>query len=48
MYKKYNSEPKSLSPLSIRRSFNEVDYKPILEGLTPFLIIAATFIWLWK
>ena len=41
MYKKYNFESKNLSlaPKSV---------KQVLEGLTPFLIIAATFIWLWK
>lgn len=38
MYKKYNFEAKNLS----------VNFKQILEGLTPFLVIAATFIWLWK
>jgi len=37
MYKKYNFEPKTLSPLSI-----------ILERLTPLLILAATFVWLWR
>jgi len=37
MYKKYNFEPKSLSPLN-----------SVLEKLTPLLIIAATFVWLWK
>lgn len=37
MYKKYNFEPKNLSPL-----------KTALEKLTPLLIIAATFIWLWR
>lgn len=38
MYKTYNFEAKNLSPL----------LKQILEGLTPFLVIAATFIWLWR
>jgi len=41
MYKKYNFEAKKLSSHSDT-------FKQILEGLTPFLIIAATFIWLWK
>jgi hypothetical protein len=34
MYKKYNFQANSLSPL--------------LEKLTPLLIVAATFIWLWR
>lgn len=38
MYKKYNFEAKNLS----------LTLKQVLEGLTPFLVIAATFIWLWK
>lgn len=37
MYKKYNFEPKTLSPLSV-----------ILEKLTPLLILAAVFSFLWK
>ena len=41
MYKKYNFESKNLS-------LSSNGLKQVLEGLTPFLIIAATFIWLWK
>ena len=42
MYKSYNSEPKSLSP---HKNF---DFHQTAEKLVPFLIIAATFVWLWK
>ena len=42
MYKIYNFKPKSLSP---RYSF---DFSILAEKLVPFLIIAATFVWLWK
>jgi hypothetical protein len=42
MYKIYNFEPKSLSPQ------NKFDFSKTAEKLVPFLIIAATFVWLWK
>ncbi|HRS22717.1 MAG TPA: hypothetical protein P5562_01005 [Candidatus Woesebacteria bacterium] len=42
MYKNYNFKPKSLSP---QRNFDLSDYA---EKIIPFLIITATFIWLWK
>ena len=42
MYKTYNFEPKSLSP---QKKFN---LNLVAEKLVPFLIIAATFVWLWK
>ena len=42
MYKLYNFKPKSLSP---RRQFNSSAWA---EKLVPFLIIAASFVWLWK
>lgn len=42
MYKSYNFEPKSLSP---QKKF---DFNLVAEKLVPFLIIAATFVWLWK
>lgn len=42
MYKTYNFEPKSLSPQK-KYHFSET-----AEKLVPFLIIAATFVWLWK
>jgi hypothetical protein len=42
MYKTYNFEPKSLSP---QKKFN---LSQVAEKLVPFLIIAATFVWLWK
>lgn len=42
MYKSYNSEPKSLSP---QKKF---DLHQLAEKLVPFLIIATTFVWLWK
>jgi len=29
-------------------NFESKNLSPVLEKLTPFLIIAATFIWLWK
>jgi hypothetical protein len=45
MYKKYNFEPKSLSPYQARLSGG---LKSILEKLAPMLIIAATFAFLWK
>jgi len=42
MYKKYNFKPKSLSP---QENFGLKSYA---EKIVPFLIIAATFVWLWK
>jgi len=42
MYKKYNFQPKSLSP---RRRF---DISLLAEKLVPFLIIVTTFVWLWQ
>lgn len=42
MYKTYNFEPKSLSP---QKKFG---LNQMAEKLVPFLIIAATFVWLWK
>lgn len=42
MYKKYNFQPKSLSP---RHHF---DISLFAEKLVPFLIIAAAFSFLWK
>jgi hypothetical protein len=41
-YKKYNFVPESLSP----QSSNSL--AQIAERLFPFLIIAASFIWLWN
>ncbi|MBU1089128.1 hypothetical protein KKA02_04610 [Patescibacteria group bacterium] len=38
MYKKDNSKAKNLFPQLTR----------LAEKLTPFLIIATTFLWLWK
>ena len=53
MYKSYNFEPKSLSPHRARRNFNEglgkkFNLNQMAERLVPFLIIATTFVWLWK
>lgn len=42
MYKIYNFKPNFLSERS-NQSFNL-----IAEKLVPFLIIAATFVWLWR
>ena len=42
MYKKYNFKPESLSPQS------KSGFSTVAEKLVPFLIIAATFVWLWK
>lgn len=42
MYKTYNFKPKSLSP-----HYN-FDFSKLAERLVPFLIIASTFVWLWK
>ena len=50
MYKTYNFEPKSLSPRrNVRNGFKPFPaFQSIAEKLMPFLIIAATFVWLWK
>ena len=45
MYKTYNFEPKSLSP---QRKLSYSSLQKTAEKLVPFLIIAATFVWLWK
>ncbi len=42
MYKTYNFEPKSLSPQK------KINFNKTVEKIIPFLIIAATFVWLWK
>ena len=42
MYKKYNFKPESLSPQG------KSNFSTVAEKLVPFLIIAATFVWLWK
>lgn len=42
MYKTYNFKPNFLSPTK-KNYFNQ-----LAEKLVPFLIIAATFVWLWK
>ena len=42
MYKTYNFEAKSLSPQK------KSNLNLMAEKLVPFLIIAATFVWLWK
>lgn len=42
MYKFDKFKPKSLSP---RQNLN---FNQWAEKLVPFLIIAATFVWLWK
>ena len=48
MYKKYNSKANSLYPFT-RRSKNGGGAISIMaERLVPFLIIASTFVWLWK
>jgi len=41
MYKKYNFKPDFLSP-------QPQGFALIAEKLLPFLIITATFVWLWK
>lgn len=48
MYKKYNSKANSLSPLSFRQNDSGSGLSVFLERLTPLLILAASFIWLWK
>lgn len=45
MYKKYNFQPKSLSPQSGSKRF---DISVLAEKLVPFLIIVTSFLWLWK
>ncbi len=52
MYKKYNFQPKSLSPRD-HHGLNAADNKKfdisiLAEKLVPFLIIATGFVWLWK
>ena len=42
MYKKHNFKPESLSPRQ------KLDFSIIAEKLVPFLIIATSFVWLWK
>jgi len=42
MYKLYNFEPKSLSPQK------KLNFHQLAEKMMPFLIIATTFVWLWK
>jgi len=42
MYKKYNFKPESLSPQK------NLGFSAYAEKIVPFLIIAATFVWLWK
>ena len=42
MYKIYNFKPEFLSETK-KTSFSD-----IAEKLVPFLIITATFVWLWK
>lgn len=45
--KKTKFEANNLSP-SARQSFSDGGWSQILERLTPLLILATTFIWLWK
>ena len=45
MYKTYNFKPKSLSP---HQMFSNSALQKLAERLVPFLIIASTFVWLWK
>jgi len=42
MYKKYNFKPESLS------SHKKFDPSILAEKLVPFLIIATSFLWLWR
>lgn len=42
MYKKYNFKPKSLSPNG------NFKFSNLAEKIAPLLLIAASFIWLWK
>jgi len=42
MYKIYNFKPDFLS------KSQKTNFSSVAEKLVPFLIIAATFIWLWK
>jgi len=44
-YKKHNFKAKSLSP-QLRQPTHHLT--TLIEKLTPFLIIATTFVWLWK
>jgi hypothetical protein len=45
MYKKYNFKPESLSPQSSKQ---KLDVSVLAERLVPFLIIATSFVWLWR
>ncbi len=42
MYKIYNFKPDFLS------ESKKMDFSKVAEKLVPFLIIATTFVWLWK
>ncbi len=42
MYKTYNFKPNFLSKRS------KTNFSDVAEKLVPFLIVAATFVWLWK
>jgi hypothetical protein len=42
MYKSYNFKPDFLSKPK------NWDFSQVAEKLVPFLIIATTFVWLWK
>lgn len=47
MYKKYNFKPEILS--TPRRSLGEDgSLSRLAERLLPFLLIATTFVWLWR
>lgn len=52
MYKKYNFQPKSLSPRDHHSFYaggnKKLDISTLAEKLVPFLIIATGFVWLWK
>ena len=42
MYKTYNFKPDFLS------KSKKTNFSDVAEKLVPFLIVAATFVWLWK
>lgn len=49
MYKKYNSSLKNLSPYQNGLHIKQTNsLSQVAERLVPFLIIASTFVWLWK
>ena len=49
MYKKYNSKFNNLSPYSNGYHITQSSQlSQVAERLVPFLIIASTFVWLWK